>query len=133
MYNSYIPLSFSLPTAVKTFFKNFDTESENIKNLLEDNKNNNNNYQYQVKKTPTNRVVSEKRRNCHVDKNGNAIRCESIKCAITDTQVWRRLSLQSYKKRKQEKEAQKSKPLIPQVLRTYDKRGMQKATTPDWL
>lgn len=128
IYNTYSPLSFSLPLNVKTLFKNYEFESENVTSLLEDNNN-----QSQVTKT-TKRIVSGKRRNHHgVDSNGNNAKCEkSTKSAITDNQVWRRLSLQSYKKRKQEKEAQKTKPLIPSVLRTYDKRGMQKST-PDWL
>lgn len=127
IYNTYIPLpsSFNLPFNVKSLFKNCDTETENAINLLEGSVKNAN---------ITKRTVSEKRKNCRgIDQNGNTIKCEKwTKNAITDNQVWRRLSLQSYKKRKQEREEQKTKPFMPSVLRTYDKRGIQKSTT-DWL
>ncbi|CAG9767661.1 unnamed protein product [Ceutorhynchus assimilis] len=47
----------------------------------------------------------------------------NIKFVENEKTVWRRLSLQSFKKRRQRKIEEKSKPMIPLVLRTYDKRG----------
>jgi len=35
--------------------------------------------------------------------------------------IWRRLSFQTSRKRRQRKIEERSKPMIPQVLRTYDK------------
>ncbi|CAH1991958.1 unnamed protein product [Acanthoscelides obtectus] len=49
-------------------------------------------------------------------------------------QIWRRLSMQSYRRRKQRKQEEKSKPRIAAVLRTYDKRGIQqKENMTYWL
>lgn len=128
IYNNYKSHSFKVPLRVKTFFKN--RESENVSNLIEDNMKN-----AQLNNMTSKRYgCSERRRNNRVaDVNGNIIKNENIsKNLITENQIWRRLSLQSYKKRKQEKQEQKTKPLLPSVLRTYDKRGIQKTTT-DWL
>lgn len=38
-----------------------------------------------------------------------------------EEKVWRRLSLQSLKRRRERKQAEKSRPMIPEVLKTYDK------------
>lgn len=39
-----------------------------------------------------------------------------------DRKIWRRLSLQSLKRRRQKKEEDKHKPVFPAVLRTYDRQ-----------
>lgn len=36
--------------------------------------------------------------------------------------IWRRLSLNSFRKRKQKKQEEKTKPILPAVLQTYDKQ-----------
>lgn len=130
IYNTYKSYSIAIPSAIKTLFKNPESEIENVSNLIEENNN------AQVKTTTkTRRYAASDRKKSHrkVDENGNAVKNESfIKNLDLDNQIWRRLSLQSYKKRKQERQEQKSKPLLPAVLRTYDKRGMQ-TPNPDWL
>ncbi|RZB38977.1 hypothetical protein BDFB_002381 [Asbolus verrucosus] len=39
-----------------------------------------------------------------------------------EEKIWRRFSLQSFRKRKEKKQEEKSKPVLPAVLRTYDKQ-----------
>lgn len=129
IYNNYRTHSFHVPPSIKSLFKNRETESENIMNHLSENNNT------QLTKTTIKKIgVRECSRNTHwVDENGNVTKRSNLsRSFIMDNQIWRRLSLQSYKKRKQEKQEQRTKPMLPPVLRTYDKRGLQKPTT-DWL
>ncbi|EFA04418.1 hypothetical protein TcasGA2_TC014718 [Tribolium castaneum] len=36
--------------------------------------------------------------------------------------IWRRLSLHSFRKRREKKQEEKNKPILPAVLQTYDKQ-----------
>ncbi|CAG9863329.1 unnamed protein product [Phyllotreta striolata] len=47
--------------------------------------------------------------------------------------IWRRMSWQSYRKRKQKREEEKTKPVIAAVLRTYDKRPVVTRENSLWL
>lgn len=129
IYNNYRTRSFNVPVGMKRLFKNREYETENIINSLSENNNT------QFKKITVKKIgLRECSRNSHfVDENGNIIKSANFsRSFITENQIWRRLSLQSYKQRKQEKREQRSKPMLPPVLRTYDKCGLQKPTK-DWL
>lgn len=65
---------------------------------------------------------------CDQTEKNNNNKCNQM----NHSRLLRRFSLQSYKKRKQQKDEEKSKPRIAAVLRTYDKRGLQKDGS-DWL
>lgn len=128
IYNNYKSYSFSLPLTMKNLLRNCEIESENIINSIRDNSNSK--MKTRIKKN----CVSESRENIHiVDENGNTVKNDKFtKKNVPENLIWRRLSLQSYKKKKQERQEQKTKPLLPPVLRTYDKRGLQN-TTINWL
>lgn len=103
IYN-YKAQPFRLPT-IKSIFKSISTpEKDNIRNSLIEDKA---------------RCVSIKSaRSKDVDVNGNT------KTEPKEDHVWRRMSLQSYRKRKQQRREEKSKPVIAAVLRTYDRGGL---------
>ncbi|KAK9888370.1 hypothetical protein WA026_000623 [Henosepilachna vigintioctopunctata] len=59
------------------------------------------------------------------------------KCANNDEikenpKLWRSLSLQNFKNRKQAKIEERKKPIIPSVLKTYDK-GVKMGQSQQWL
>nr|CAH7714715.1 unnamed protein product [Callosobruchus chinensis] len=103
-------------TSVRSLFKQRFPDNDN---LIE----NNNNVKPRCASTKTNKKkrveVSNNITGEVKDENGN--------------QIWRRLSMQSYRKRRQQRQEEKNKPRIAAVLRTYDKRGLQKDNVSYWL
>jgi hypothetical protein len=50
-----------------------------------------------------------------------------------EEKIWRRLSLQSFRKRREKKQEDKNKPILPEVLKTYDKQKKQRKDDTAWL
>lgn len=116
IYN-YPAHTFKLSNTIKSLFKIRNCEKDNLRNcLIEEN----NNYNIS-RRTPAKKCNNK-------DKiHGNSEKIRSTNHEYNSANpIWRRFSLHSYRKRKQQKEEEKCKPVIAAVLRTYDKRGLQK-------
>ncbi|KAJ3654412.1 hypothetical protein Zmor_013602 [Zophobas morio] len=50
-----------------------------------------------------------------------------------EDKIWRRLSLHSFRKKREKKQEEKSKPIIPAVLNTYDKQKKDHKKKKEWL
>lgn len=106
-------------TTIKTFFKRNDSIGpENL--LIEDSECT----KIKPRSESFHNIVVRKR--CKNNKN-----IDTNKNEFENQPIWRRLSVQSFRKRKQRKHEERSKPMIPPVLRTYDKRGAAKDS--NWL
>lgn len=121
-YCSYKSYSYTMKSNVKTIFKNREVDVDNMTDLIEEQ----NSTQTRRRTGPTNRFgVSDRKRGARkVDDNGNVIRSRSFMESL-DNQIWRRLSFKEYRKKRQdqriERMEQKSKPMLPTFLRTYDR------------
>ncbi|KAG5886105.1 hypothetical protein JTB14_031704 [Gonioctena quinquepunctata] len=92
---------FNITSTIKSIFKGVPEKDDQNNNLLE----------------KTNRKVSITRckseNECEENRN--------ITSAESDGKIWRRLSIKNYRKRKQQRQDEKHKPVIAAVMRTYDK------------
>lgn len=102
--------SLRIPSTLKTLFNSNNTDMQN--NLIEDHQ------VITVSNNNSNRKKCKNSHNCGEDK---------------EETIWRRMSWQSYRKRKQRREEEKSKPVIAAVLRTYDKRPVVRRESSLWL
>lgn len=122
-YRSY-PLNLS--TTIKSLFKTKEQEYDNQRNNLIGENN-------CIVMRPTVTVTEKCDKKGRLHNNRKSEKSRNNNDELTE-HIWRRLSLQSYRKKKQQKQEEKSKPIIAAVLRTYDKRGVPKeGSSADWL
>lgn len=115
IYN-YRVHTFKLSSTIKSLFKTRETEKDNLRNCLIEENNNS------VTRNTTPKKSKNKEKSHGTSEKISSRNSEEG----SDNPIWRRLSLQSYRKRRQQRQEEKSKPVIPAVLRTYDIGGMQK-------
>nr|CAI5831807.1 unnamed protein product [Callosobruchus analis] len=115
LYNYGKAQSFSM--SVRSLFKHRFEDNENLIG-----NNNNNNVNTRCVSTKTN-----KKKRAEVNKFTGEVKDEN------GNQIWSKPSTHSYRKRRQQRQEEKTKPRIAAVLRTYDKRRLQKDNVSYWL